>query len=73
MGDVININLQIREANDARDTIAKMLFKNLFTWIVQKVNVSISNNFDAKKAQKSKFIGILDIFGFEIFTENSFE
>jgi myosin heavy subunit len=73
MGDVININLQIREANDARDTIAKMLFKNLFTWIVQKVNISISNNFDAKKAQKSKFIGILDIFGFEIFTENSFE
>jgi len=73
MGDVININLQIREANDARDTIAKMLFKNLFTWIVQKVNTSISNNFDAKKAQKCKFIGILDIFGFEIFTENSFE
>lgn len=50
MGDVININLQISEANDARDTIAKMLFKNLFTWIVQKVNISISNNFDAKKA-----------------------
>ena len=73
MGDVININLQIREANDARDTIAKMLFKNLFTWIVQKVNISISNNFDAKKAKKCKFIGILDIFGFEIFTENSFE
>ena len=73
MNELIAINLQLSEATNARDSIAKLLFKNLFTWIVKKVNISISNNMNMKKTQKNKFIGILDIFGFEIFEENSFE
>ena len=56
-----------------------MIFKNLFTWIVEKINKSIARNFDDKPsapdihAVETKFIGILDIFGFEIFKTNSFE
>lgn len=45
----------------------------MFTWIVEKINLSISNNINFKsmkpgeKPPVTKFIGILDIFGFEIF------
>jgi|TARA_B110000285_G_C15039671_1_gene571161 myosin heavy subunit len=56
-----------------------LIFKNLFTWIVEKINKSIARNFDdnpstsGSHAVETKFIGILDIFGFEIFNTNSFE
>ena len=45
----------------------------MFAWLVDKVNVSISNGYDVKKTKGSNFTGILDIFGFEIFDTNSFE
>ena len=69
MGEEIEISLNPSEAYATRDAIAKLIFKNLFTWIVEKVNLKIANN----NSQGCKFIGILDIFGFEIFDHNSFE
>lgn len=71
MGESIEISLNPPEAYATRDAIAKLIFKNLFAWIVEKINDKISNNQNNK--QNSKFIGILDIFGFEIFDHNSFE
>lgn len=60
--------------------MAKIIYSKLFDWLVRKVNKSIGVNEDEvllqpsfKKNQPQKFIGILDIFGFEIFQENSFE
>ncbi len=53
--------------------MAKAIYGNLFNWIVKKINLSISEKMKAKHGQKLKFIGLLDIFGFEIFGENSFE
>lgn len=76
MNENISMNLTLAEAQCARDSIAKSLFKSLFTWIVKKINFSIANNMMQlveKKLIQTKFIGILDIFGFEIFKENSFE
>ena len=74
-GENIKINLSQAEAFATRDAIAKLIFKNLFTWIVEKINKSIARNFDdaAINTVQTKFIGILDIFGFEIFKTNSFE
>jgi len=66
-------NLTKEQAGVTRDTISKLLFKKMFAWIVDKINVSISNGYDTKKAKGSNFTGILDIFGFEIFDTNSFE
>ena len=64
LDETLLINLQVEEAEANRDTISKLVYKNLFDWIVRKVNLSISRE---QKDPSSKFIGILDIFGFEIF------
>lgn len=49
--------------------LAKALYERLFKWIVARVNKSI----DRSMRQGARFIGILDIAGFEIFKVNSFE
>lgn len=71
MNETLFINLQLNEALATRDSIAKLVYKNLFTWLVDRVNLSISN--PGASSSNTKFIGILDIFGFEIFDHNSFE
>jgi myosin heavy subunit len=42
-----------------------MLYSRMFTWLVDRMNVAIAGSVNA--AKNSKFIGILDIFGFENF------
>lgn len=49
-----------------RDSTAQELYKLLFNFLVSKINKVISS-------ESSHFIGILDIFGFEIFKSNYFE
>ena len=43
-GEVHQIHLNLTEAYACRDAVAKLIFKNMFTWIVEKINLSISNN-----------------------------
>lgn len=52
-----------------RDALCKGLYSRLFDWIVQKVNKAMYK----QEVQTSVTIGILDIYGFEIFEENGFE
>ena len=56
-----------------RDAVAKILYAKMFDWIIKRINSAISSNKDKEKNIKLMKIGILDIFGFEIFQENSFE
>ena len=63
-----SINLAPDVARDNRDALAKFIYGNLFDWLVQRVNKSMGKSTNAKN-----YIGILDIFGFEIFEHNSFE
>lgn len=60
--------LNIDQALDARDVIAKALYSRLFTWLVERINSIINKNID-----KENSIAILDIFGFENFSINGFE
>ncbi|XP_015914196.2 unconventional myosin-Ic isoform X3 [Parasteatoda tepidariorum] len=53
----------------ARDALAKALYERLFTWLVSKLNYSLQ---PASKKKKT-LMGLLDIYGFEIFQKNSFE
>ncbi|XP_047476292.1 unconventional myosin-XV-like [Penaeus chinensis] len=59
--------LNIDQALDARDAVAKALYSSLFSWLVRRINQIIH------KGSKKTHISILDIFGFEAFKENSFE
>ena len=47
----------------ARDALSKAIYGRLFSWIIHKINDSIK----VKSKQKRKCMGVLDIYGFEIF------
>ncbi|XP_027710858.1 unconventional myosin-Ia [Vombatus ursinus] len=53
----------------ARDALAKNIYSRLFSWIVNRINENIKVSDSAKK----KVMGVLDIYGFEILEDNSFE
>ncbi|EGY15646.1 hypothetical protein VD0002_g8060 [Verticillium dahliae] len=67
-GEVIESPANPAQAIATRDALAKAIYNNLFDWIVNRVNQSLK----AKQASKNA-IGILDIYGFEIFEKNTFE
>ncbi|XP_032372774.1 unconventional myosin-Ih [Etheostoma spectabile] len=53
----------------ARDALAKAIYGKTFTWLVNRINESIEN----KDSSRKTVIGLLDIYGFEVFYVNSFE
>ncbi|KAF6729527.1 Unconventional myosin-Ih [Oryzias melastigma] len=53
----------------ARDALAKAIYGQTFTWLVHRINESTEN----KDASQKTVIGLLDIYGFEVFYVNSFE
>jgi len=61
--------LSREEAVEARDALAKAIYSRMFNHVVMRINESI----EAKAKGKVNFIGVLDIFGFEVFQNNSFE
>jgi len=67
-GSVYEVPLNPAQAVSVRDALAKAIYTNLFDWIVDRVNVSMK-----ARGAFSHTIGILDIYGFEIFENNSFE
>ncbi|KAE8595337.1 hypothetical protein XENTR_v10015697 [Xenopus tropicalis] len=73
-GDVIEKGHNLKEASYARDACAKAFYERLFCWIVGRINSVIEvKNYDARIHGKNTVIGVLDIYGFEIFDNNSFE
>ncbi|KAJ4784283.1 Myosin-related family protein [Rhynchospora pubera] len=61
--------LALEQAMDTRDALAKSIYASLFEWIVEQINMSLG----AGKRRTGRSISILDIYGFESFTRNSFE
>ncbi|XP_046899858.1 myosin-11a isoform X2 [Hypomesus transpacificus] len=57
------------QADFAIEALAKAMFERLFRWLLARVNKAL----DKTKRQGASFLGILDIAGFEIFENNSFE
>lgn len=69
-GDLVTSPLNRETAIYVRDGIAKAVYNRLFTWIVTRINKSLKAEHTGRK---NYVMGILDIYGFEIFQRNSFE
>ena len=74
--------LTSEEAVKSLDGLSKAIYEALFIWLVAKINKATgaavqaiaANDTKRKKERRTElFIGILDIFGFEILQDNSFE
>lgn len=52
-----------------RDAWAKELYERLFNWLVEKLNETIV----AEVGFNYLCVGLLDIYGFEVFDTNGFE
>jgi len=61
------IPLNSASARAGCDSIAKGIYGRLFDWLVKRINTALKGD------TSGKFVGVLDIFGFEIFDVNSFE
>jgi len=68
-GSVYEVPLNPAQASSVRDALAKAIYNNLFEWIVDRVNLAMQT----QGGTVANSIGILDIYGFEIFETNSFE
>ncbi|GAB1296556.1 Unconventional myosin-Id [Apodemus speciosus] len=72
--DIIDKQHTEQEASYGRDAFAKAIYERLFCWIVTRINDIIEvKNYDTTIHGKNTVIGVLDIYGFEIFDNNSFE
>ncbi|XP_055082304.1 unconventional myosin-Ic-like isoform X2 [Periophthalmus magnuspinnatus] len=66
--------LNFEQAVSARDALAKAVYGRAFTWLVEKINQSLAVKEEIYQSGKaSTVIGLLDIYGFEVLQNNSFE
>ncbi|KAJ8386623.1 hypothetical protein AAFF_G00168550 [Aldrovandia affinis] len=72
-GESVSTPLSMEQALDVRDAFVKGIYGRLFVWIVDKINAAIYRPPSGETKSVRKSIGLLDIFGFENFTINSFE
>jgi myosin-5 len=68
------------ECTYGRDALSKLLYSELFNWavttvnsVLEKKNETTPTTTNNPKKPLPKFIGVLDIYGFETFEINSFE
>uniref|UniRef100_A0A3B3QSH9 Myosin VIIAa n=1 Tax=Paramormyrops kingsleyae TaxID=1676925 RepID=A0A3B3QSH9_9TELE len=72
-GETVSTPLSMEQALDVRDAFVKGIYGRLFVWIVDKINAAIYKPPSTEPKAVRRSIGLLDIFGFENFTNNSFE
>ncbi|XP_028818754.1 myosin VIIAa isoform X5 [Denticeps clupeoides] len=72
-GETVSTPLSMEQALDVRDAFVKGIYGRLFVWIVEKINAAIYKPPSSQPKSVRRSIGLLDIFGFENFSVNSFE
>ncbi|KAJ8312315.1 hypothetical protein KUTeg_009688 [Tegillarca granosa] len=69
-GEKLKSPLNKDQALYARDALSKGIYDRLFTYVVSKINLSLSSKW---RRFNCNLMGLLDIYGFEIFETNGFE
>ncbi|XP_035688494.1 unconventional myosin-Id-like isoform X2 [Branchiostoma floridae] len=72
-GEVMTKGHTQQQALYGRDAFAKAIYEHLFTWIVSRINDVIAVTTTRHQHGKDTVIGVLDIYGFEIFDNNNLE
>ena len=77
-GEIFESFLTLENCISSRDSLAKELYNRVFLWLVKKMNSRLDPQYslsidDDDKVKNIKYIGLLDIYGFECFETNSFE
>ena len=67
-GETTKIDLNPQQALLSRDAVVKIVFARMFTFLVNRMNKVTSN-----REKQKRYIGLLDVYGFEFFDTNSFE
>jgi len=65
--EIVEKHLNVEQAQYSRNAMCKAVYERAFLWIVKKLNTVLAAD------REANFIGCLDIAGFEIFQNNSFE
>uniref|UniRef100_UPI00358DECC1 unconventional myosin-Ie-like n=1 Tax=Myxine glutinosa TaxID=7769 RepID=UPI00358DECC1 len=65
--ETIDVTLNVEQAVYTRDALAKALHSRVFDFLVESINKAI------RKSHDEYSMGVLDIYGFEIFQKNGFE
>ncbi|XP_018428886.1 PREDICTED: unconventional myosin-If [Nanorana parkeri] len=63
----ITVTLNVEQATYTRDALSKALYARMFDFLVESINKAM------QKPHEEYSIGVLDIYGFEIFQKNGFE
>ena len=79
-GEAIHVFNSVQQAEDVRDALGKALYSRTFDWLVSRVNQSMRVGPGGPGGGEQKvggggggegpIVGVLDIFGFEIFENN---
>ncbi|RKO97884.1 hypothetical protein CXG81DRAFT_26193 [Caulochytrium protostelioides] len=72
-GSAYNVPLNLEQARGTRDALAKAVYSRMFDWIVGAVNGAMAALAANLRERQILCLGVLDIFGFEIFDKNGFE
>ncbi|RHY35522.1 hypothetical protein DYB32_000028 [Aphanomyces invadans] len=66
-GSILHMKLTCEQAQHAKHAFCKYIYGEVFNYLIGRMNST------ASEAKAQSFIGILDIFGFEVMPANSFE
>nr|XP_014350501.1 PREDICTED: unconventional myosin-Ic [Latimeria chalumnae] len=73
-GEELKTPLNLEQAAYARDALAKAVYGRTFSWLVNKINESLAYKESLGLGKRTdSVLGLLDIYGFEVFQHNSFE
>jgi len=71
--DFVEQELTVAAANDNRDALSKSVYSRLFDKLISQINTALLCGQAERKVDDMRIIGIVDIFGFEVFENNSLE